>query len=102
MFCVVNTMFVNLFLDVTNIIGVGNVQELDLGIVVKYVINGIAHYLSQIYYVSKLKSKLEAVPAMTTDEVKQVRIFLFTIENFFRILWKTYVCRCYVTTRCIF
>ena len=67
--------------DMSSIIGVGNTQELDLGIVVKYVLNGISHYLEQVNYVSKLKTKLDAVPAMTTDEVKQVsrRISCWTI-----------------------
>lgn len=65
-------VFHSLFLDITSIIGVGYIQELDLGIVVKYALNGISHYLDQVDYVSTLKKKLEAVPAMTTDEVKQV------------------------------
>lgn len=55
-------------------VGVGNTQELDLGIVVKYVLNSVSYYLDQINYISKLKNKLESIPAMTTDEVKQVRI----------------------------
>lgn len=57
----------------SNIIGVGNSQELDLGIIVKYILNGVQHYLRQIEFTSKLKNKLESVPAMTSDEVKQVR-----------------------------
>ncbi len=52
--------------------GVGMSPELDLGIVVKYVLNGISYYMEQINNISKLSNKLESVPAMTPDEVKQV------------------------------
>ncbi|XP_065223054.1 nuclear pore complex protein Nup205 [Planococcus citri] len=56
----------------SSIIGVGNTQELDLGIAVRYVLDGVTYYTTQLDCISKLKSKLECIPAMTTDEVKQI------------------------------
>ncbi|KAK7605078.1 hypothetical protein V9T40_006936 [Parthenolecanium corni] len=55
-----------------SVVAAGNSQELDLGIVVNYVLNGVSFYLDEHNFVSKIKNKLESIPAMTTDEVKQV------------------------------
>lgn len=65
----------------SNIIGVGNTHELDLGIVVKYVLNGVSQYLKQADYIGQLKNKLESIPAMTTDEVKQVLCSFCIVES---------------------
>lgn len=69
-------VFFRLFfpVDTSSIIGVGNTQELDLGIAVRYVLDGVSYYVEQMECISKLKNKIESVPAMTTDELKQVGI----------------------------
>lgn len=75
-----------IFFSDASIVTVGNSQELDLGIVVNYVLNGISFYLEENNFVSKIKNKLESIPAMTTDEVKQVWvaiiIFCFFVKNY--------------------